>query len=90
VSGLAATLDTVDALARLQLIARRRGCRLDLWNLDDALDQLVAFVGLTHALLSCDATEQPQTDSAPTRVETRMETRGLDDGESQQDGRGRR
>jgi hypothetical protein len=37
VSGLPVTLDTIDALARLRLNARRRGCRLQLRNLDGAL-----------------------------------------------------
>lgn len=51
VSGLAATLDTIDALARLQLNARRRGCRLQLRNLDGGLRDLIARIGLRDALL---------------------------------------
>jgi hypothetical protein len=35
-SDLAATLDTIDALARLRVNARRRGRRLQLRNLDGA------------------------------------------------------
>jgi hypothetical protein len=59
-SGLAATLDTIDALARLQLKARRRGCRLQLRNLDGALEELIALIGLPDTLLPCVSTEHPQ------------------------------
>ncbi len=41
---------TVDALARLQLAARRRGCRVRLRNASPALLDLVAFMGLTDVL----------------------------------------
>jgi ABC-type transporter Mla MlaB component len=41
---------TVDALARLQLAARRRGCRVRLRNASPALLDLVAFTGLTDVL----------------------------------------
>ena len=37
---------TVDALARLQLAARRRGCRVRLRHASDELRELVAFMGL--------------------------------------------
>jgi STAS domain len=60
VSGLAATLDTIDALARLQLNARRRGQRLQLQNVDSALKELIAFIGLRDAVLSCVSSEHPQ------------------------------
>jgi hypothetical protein len=60
VSGLAATLDTIDALARLQLNARRRGCRLQLRNIDGALKELIALIGLRDTLLPCVSTEHPQ------------------------------
>ena len=40
----------VDALARLQLAARRRGCRVRLRNASPALIDLVAFMGLTDVL----------------------------------------
>jgi ABC-type transporter Mla MlaB component len=39
---------TVDALARLQLAARRRGCRVRLCNASPGLLDLVAFMGLTE------------------------------------------
>ena len=38
---------TVDALARLQLAAKRRGCVIRLRNASDELRELVAFMGLT-------------------------------------------
>jgi ABC-type transporter Mla MlaB component len=37
---------TVDALARLQLAATRRGCRIELRNTTPELRELVAFMGL--------------------------------------------
>jgi hypothetical protein len=61
VSDLAATLDTIDALARLQLNARRRGCRLRIRNLDGALEELIALIGLQDTLLPCASTEHPQS-----------------------------
>jgi ABC-type transporter Mla MlaB component len=41
---------TVDALARLQLGAKRRGCTVRLRNASDDLRALVAFMGLTAVL----------------------------------------
>jgi ABC-type transporter Mla MlaB component len=40
----------VDALARLQLAARRRGCCVRLENASPALLELVELMGLTHVL----------------------------------------
>lgn len=40
----------VDALARLQLAAGRRGCRVHLENASDSLLDLVELMGLTHVL----------------------------------------
>lgn len=42
---------TVDALARLQLAARRHDCRVRLLNASAELHELVAFIGLRHVLL---------------------------------------
>jgi len=42
---------TVDALARLQVAARRHGCRVRLRNASDELRALVAFMGLRDVLL---------------------------------------
>jgi ABC-type transporter Mla MlaB component len=41
---------TVDALARLQLAARRHGCQVRLRNATPELRELVAFMGLTDVL----------------------------------------
>ena len=41
---------TVDALARLQLAARRHGCRVRLCSTSKALRELVSFMGLTDVL----------------------------------------
>jgi ABC-type transporter Mla MlaB component len=41
---------TVDALARLQLAARRQGCQVRLRHASDELRALVAFMGLTSVL----------------------------------------
>jgi ABC-type transporter Mla MlaB component len=40
----------VDALARLQLAARRRGCTLVLQNVSRELTELVELMGLSEAL----------------------------------------
>jgi hypothetical protein len=41
---------TVDALCRLQLAARRYGCRVRLRHASDELLELVAFMGLSDIL----------------------------------------
>ena len=41
---------TVDALARLQLAARRRGCRVLLCNASPQLLDLVAYLGLSDVI----------------------------------------
>jgi ABC-type transporter Mla MlaB component len=41
---------TVDALARLQLAARRHGCTVRLQNASSELLELVAFMGLQNVL----------------------------------------
>lgn len=50
VRGVEADAVTVDALARLQLAARRHGCRVRLRNACPELVELVAFVGLGDVL----------------------------------------
>ena len=50
VHGVEADAVAVDALARLQLAARRRGCRIRLRNASAELRALVAFLGLTDVL----------------------------------------
>jgi ABC-type transporter Mla MlaB component len=41
---------TIDALARLQLAARRHGCQVRLRNASSELLELVAFMGLRDVL----------------------------------------
>ncbi len=50
VGGVVPDAVTVDALARLQLAARRYGCRVRLRNATDELLELVAFMGLRDVL----------------------------------------
>ncbi len=50
VAGMRCDAVTVDALARLQLAARRRGCRVRLRHASDELRGLIAFMGLCDVL----------------------------------------
>lgn len=50
VSAVAVDAVTVDALARLQLAAHRKGCRIRLLNASASLRDLVTFMGLEHVL----------------------------------------
>jgi ABC-type transporter Mla MlaB component len=50
VSGVEPDAVTVDALARLQLAARRAGCRVRLRGASPELRDLVAFMGLEDVL----------------------------------------
>ena len=50
VTGVGVDAVTVDALARLQLAAQRRGCRVRLCNASPDLRELVAFMGLEDVL----------------------------------------
>lgn len=50
VAGVEPDAVTVDALARLQLAARRHGCRVRLRNASPELLELVAFMGLADVL----------------------------------------
>jgi ABC-type transporter Mla MlaB component len=50
VSGVEPDAVTVDALARLQLGARRHGCQVRLLNASDELLELVSFMGLADVL----------------------------------------
>ena len=46
----APTAATIDEIARFQLAARRRGCRLELANANPYLVELIGFVGLSDVL----------------------------------------
>jgi ABC-type transporter Mla MlaB component len=50
VTGVAADAVTVDALARLQLAARRYRCRIRLRGASGELVELIAFMGLSDVL----------------------------------------
>jgi ABC-type transporter Mla MlaB component len=50
VRGIDVDAVTVDALARLQLAARRHGCTVRLQNASSELLELVAFMGLQNVL----------------------------------------
>ena len=50
VAGVEPDAVTVDALARLQLAAKRYGCRVRLRNASAELRELVAFMGLEDVL----------------------------------------
>jgi hypothetical protein len=50
VSALAPNADAIDALARLQLAARRLGLQIRLRHASAELQELLAFVGLRDAL----------------------------------------
>ena len=51
VDGVAADAVSVDALARLQLAARRPGCRIELRGASAELRDLIAFMGLEDVLV---------------------------------------
>jgi ABC-type transporter Mla MlaB component len=54
---------TIDAMARLALVARRLGCRVRLRDVPDELRQLLAFTGLAAAVAdvrSVGRTLEPQ------------------------------
>jgi ABC-type transporter Mla MlaB component len=70
VTGVGVDAVTVDALARLQLAARRQGCRVVLRGASPQLRELLAFMGLSHVLSAEeDLAEVPA--SRGTRVEGR-------------------
>ena len=50
VDGVTADVVTAEALARLQLVARRRGCQIRLRGAGEPLRQLIAFMGLEEVL----------------------------------------
>ena len=71
VSGLRADIVTVDALARLQLTARRLGRRIELRGTPE-LARLLAFVGLAD-VLGLGPRRQPEEREQPRRVEERVD-----------------
>ena len=63
---------TVDALARLQLAARRLGCRMHLRGASEDLRRLVDFMGLQDVLVRTPAAAEGRTAgrSSPSRGRT--------------------
>ena len=51
VAGVTCDAVTVDALARLQLAAKRHGCRVRLRNASPELLELVSFMGLSDVVV---------------------------------------
>jgi ABC-type transporter Mla MlaB component len=72
VGGLKADIVTVDVLARLQLTARRLGCRIELHSGTPELARLLAFVGLAD-VLGLGPRRQPEEREQPRRVEERVD-----------------
>ena len=74
VSALAADLVAIEALARLGLAARRRGCRLRLHNPSRRLKELVALCGLSDVLPSESLARGPWR-----QAEEREQPRGVEE-----------
>ena len=72
VSVLAADVLTVDALARLQVSARRRGRRFRLRDASAELKELIAFVGLSD-VLGVEPQRQPEEREQRVGVEEEPE-----------------
>jgi ABC-type transporter Mla MlaB component len=73
---------TVDALARLQLAAMRRGCVVCLQNASEWLLELVELMGLTHVLSARTRALPGELERKPEARELRLdveEERELDD-----------
>jgi hypothetical protein len=63
---------SVDTLARVQLEARRHGCRVQLRNVPAELGRLLSFLGLADAVglgRRLEAQRQPEEREDPRRVE---------------------
>ena len=73
--GSQAELRTVEALARLQLAARRFGCQLHVCHASADLQCLIEFTGLSE-VLGLEPRRKPEQREDPLRVE---EERELDD-----------
>jgi hypothetical protein len=68
-------LDTVDALARLQLTARRLGCRIRLRAACGELQELLALIGLDDVVpLSAELPLEPRR-----QAEEREQPRGVEE-----------
>jgi ABC-type transporter Mla MlaB component len=75
VRGLAPDAVSVDALARLQLTARRSGCHIHLRHASRELGQLLSFFGLADVvpLGGLEAQREPEEREHPLHVEERVD-----------------
>jgi ABC-type transporter Mla MlaB component len=73
VSGVDPDAVTVDALARLQLAARRYRCQVRLREASDELLELVAFMGLTDVLPDSTSSPPPERASLQNQPPTEEE-----------------
>jgi len=71
--GVAADACTIDALARLQLAARRLGLELRLRRVSGELTELIAFAGLGDVLL--EPGREAEEREEPLRAEEERELR---------------
>jgi hypothetical protein len=55
-----ADLDAVDQLCRMQLAARRLGCRIVLADVDERLRDLITFLGIADVLLGAEPVSAPE------------------------------
>ena len=62
------TVETIDELARLQLAAHRKGCRLELTGTHPSLLELIDFCGLAE-VLRVEAGSQAEKGEDPGSVE---------------------
>ena len=70
VSDLAANLDGVEAIARLQLAARRAGCHVEFHGASPELLALLGFCGLSGVLC---VHREPEQREQPLDVEERVQ-----------------
>ena len=66
------TVSTIDQMARLQLDARRCGCKLELKDANPNLLDLIGFAGLS-GVLCVEARRQAEQGKEPCRVEEERE-----------------
>ena len=76
VEGVGCDAVTVDALARLQLAARRHGCQVRLRHASDELLDLIAFMGLCDVLPDGPTDATPRAGEATRRAGRRSRYRG--------------
>jgi ABC-type transporter Mla MlaB component len=74
VAGIEPDAVTVDALARLQLAATRRGCSICLCNTSPALLALVELMGLSHVLCAGELRSRAAARSAGSASRRRGRT----------------